>query len=57
MEWRDAHGDDRFVDIAYDDLVRDPVAAVAGAYEHYGEQLSSQAEAAMRRVRGGAPAG
>jgi hypothetical protein len=49
MSWRDANGDDRFVDVAYDDLVRDPVAAVAGAYEQHGEQLSPGAEAAMRR--------
>jgi hypothetical protein len=49
MTWRDAHGDERFVDIAYDDLVRDPVAAVVGAYEHHGERLSPQADAAMRR--------
>jgi hypothetical protein len=49
MTWRDEHGDERFVDIAYDELVRDPVAVVAAAYEHHGEQLSAQAEANMRR--------
>jgi hypothetical protein len=49
MGWRDERGDGRFVDVAYDDLVRDPVGVVAGLYEHFGEDLSTQAEAAMRR--------
>jgi hypothetical protein len=49
MAWRDEHGDERFLDVAYADLVRDPVAVVAGVYDHFGEQLSTQAETNMRR--------
>ena len=49
MSWRDAHGDDRFVDVAYDELLDDPVGTVAGVYEHFGEVLSTQAEVDMRR--------
>jgi hypothetical protein len=49
MAWRSEHGDEQFVDLAYDDLVADPVAAVAAIYEHFGEEVSPQAEAAMRR--------
>lgn len=49
MAWREEHGDDQFVDVAYADLVRDPVACIQGVYERFGEQLSPQAEHAMRR--------
>jgi hypothetical protein len=40
---------DAFVDIAYRDLVRDPVAAAASIYERLGERLSPDAAAAMAR--------
>jgi hypothetical protein len=48
MAYRARHGDDRFVDVAYDDLVRDPAGTVARVYERFGEELSPDAEAAMR---------
>jgi hypothetical protein len=48
MAWREAHGDDRFLDVAYDALVGDPVGTARGIYEHYGDELTPQAEAAMR---------
>jgi LPS sulfotransferase NodH len=47
MAWRDTHGDGRFVDVAYADLVDDPLATVRSIYAHFGEELSSAAEAAM----------
>jgi len=49
MEWRATHGDDRFVDVAYDDLVADPVATVRAIYRHFDEDLGADGEAAMRR--------
>ncbi len=49
MTWRDTHGDDAFVDVAYDQLVADPIGVVRGIYEHGGDELSVEAEAAMRR--------
>ena len=49
MRWRHDHGDAQFVDVSYRDLVADPVGAVAGIYGHFGEEVSPQAEAAMRR--------
>jgi hypothetical protein len=49
MDWRDRHGDDRFVDVAYGDLIADPVGTVGSIYGHFGEDLSAQAEASMRR--------
>jgi hypothetical protein len=49
MSWRDRHGDERFVDVAYDDLIADPVGTVRSVYGRFGEELSAQAEASMRR--------
>jgi hypothetical protein len=49
MEWRDAHGDARFFDIAYADLVRDPVGVVGAMYDRFGDELSASAESSMRR--------
>jgi len=39
---------DSFVDIAYSDLVRDPIGTVAGMYDQLGESFSAEAEEAMR---------
>jgi len=39
---------DAFVDIAYSDLVGDPIPTVASLYERLGEPFTNEAEAAMR---------
>ena len=57
IDWRDAHGDDRFVDIGYRELVTDPVAALGRVYEHFGEELSPHAEGSMRRYMTEHPSG
>jgi hypothetical protein len=57
MSWRASHDDSMFVDIAYDDLVRDPVAVIRQAYEHGGEELSADAERAMRQYLAAHPRG
>jgi len=49
MEWRDTHDDHMFVDIAYGDLVADPMATIRSVYEHGGDELTVEAERAMRR--------
>ena len=49
MRWRDTHDDSIVVDVPYDDLVADPVAAVRSIYEHAGDELASKAESLMRR--------
>jgi hypothetical protein len=49
MRWRDANGDERFIDVPYDALVADPVGTVRAAYAHFGEELSPAAEAGMQR--------
>jgi hypothetical protein len=49
MRWRDANGDDRFVDVSYEDLVADPVGTVRGVYTRFGEELSPEAEESMQR--------
>ncbi len=40
---------DAFVDVAYADLVRDPIGTVASIYEQLGEEFTAEAEAAMRQ--------
>jgi hypothetical protein len=37
-----------FVDVAYSDLVNDPITTVASIYEQLGEEFTAEAEAAMR---------
>ena len=41
-------GDDRFLDVHYNDLTADPVAAVTRIYEHFGIQVD---DGTVRRVR------
>ncbi|MEX0665605.1 MAG: sulfotransferase [Acidimicrobiia bacterium] len=48
MTWRGTHDDAIFVDVAYDDLVADPIAAVRSVYERGGDELTPSAESAMR---------
>jgi hypothetical protein len=48
LEYRRRHGDKRFVDVSYRSLTAAPVDAVRDIYDALGEQLSEEAEAAMR---------
>jgi hypothetical protein len=48
IEWRARNGDDAFHDIAYRDMVDDPIGAVRGMYAAFGEELTDDAEQAMR---------
>jgi hypothetical protein len=55
MEFRDRHPSlsDRFVDVQYLDLVRNPVATVRRIYESFGIALSADAERRMYSFLGG----
>jgi hypothetical protein len=57
MIWRDTHDDAMFVDVGYDDLVGDPIAAVRSVYERGEDELSPDAEAAMHRYLAEHPRG
>lgn len=48
IAFRDRIGDDRFYDIAFDDLQSDPIGTIHGLYEWLGEDLTPEAEAAMQ---------
>lgn len=48
LDHRSRHGDARFLDIAYADLVADPLGTVRTVYAWLGRPLSAEAEAAMR---------
>jgi hypothetical protein len=48
VEHRDREGDDAFYDLHYRQLAADPVGAVRGIYEHFGETLTPEAETQMR---------
>lgn len=47
MAFRDQVGEDRFVDVHMRDLVRDPVATVAAAYEGVGWEFTGRFESAL----------
>ena len=47
-EYRDAHGDDGFLDVQYPDLMADPIGVVRAIYEWEGTEFTPVAEAAMR---------
>jgi hypothetical protein len=48
VDFRRRHGDERFVDVPYRALTRQPVETVQRLYDDLGEPLSDQALAAMR---------
>ena len=48
MQFRQAHGDDRFFDVPYRDLTADPVGTVQRLYEQLGDPLTGETEAALR---------
>ena len=47
-EFRDAHGDDGFLDVQYPDLMADPIGVVRSIYAWEGTEYTPEAEAAMR---------
>jgi hypothetical protein len=49
LELRDARYADRFVDVWYQDALRDPIAEVRRIYAFVGRELGDDAEARMRR--------
>jgi hypothetical protein len=48
IAFRDRVGEDRFYDIAFDDLQSDPIGSVRGLYEWLGEDLPPSTTAAMQ---------
>jgi NAD(P)-dependent dehydrogenase (short-subunit alcohol dehydrogenase family) len=51
IEVRDGGAADRFIDVQYDSLVRDPVAEIARIYAHAGVDFDTRAKNAMRSVQ------
>jgi Sulfotransferase family len=47
IAFRDRVGEDRFYDIAFDELQADPIGSVRGLYEWLGEEFTPAAKAAM----------
>jgi hypothetical protein len=47
-EFRERRGDAGFYDLHFHEFVRDPVRGVRDIYAHFGEELSPEAEVAMR---------
>ena len=48
IAFRDRVGEDRFYDLAFDDLQADPIGSVRGLYDWLGEDLPSSTVAAMQ---------
>ncbi len=57
VEFRARHGDGRFLDLAYQDIVRDPIGCVRHIYTRLGRELTPSAERSMREHVGRAPQG
>ena len=55
MDTRDRIGDDAFFDVAYADVVRDPVAVVGAIYERFGIEWNPEKEAYFRRFHAANP--
>jgi hypothetical protein len=49
MERRTAIGEEHFIDVAYQDVASDPLAAVRSIYERAGRPFTPEVEAAMKR--------
>jgi hypothetical protein len=47
LDFRDRVGEDRFVDISFPDLNADPVDSVRRAYDHFGLEVSAEADRRM----------
>jgi hypothetical protein len=54
---RDAGREDRFADVVYADLMRDPIASIAGVYERFALPFSAEAESRMRAYLAARPKG
>jgi len=54
LDFRARVGDAAFIDIAYDEVVADPVGAIGKIYEHWGRELSPGAAAGIRAHHAGA---
>jgi hypothetical protein len=54
---RPSYDPGQFFDVAYDDLVSDPLGVVAGLYSRFGLPLTPSARAAMAPLAGGASSG
>jgi hypothetical protein len=57
MTWRDTHDDDAFVDVAYSELVADPIGVVRAIYAREDTALGSEAESAMQAYLDAHPRG
>jgi hypothetical protein len=55
MDTRDRIGDDAFFDVAYADVVRDPVAVVGTIYERFRIEWNAEKEAYLRRFHAANP--
>ena len=57
MRVRDGGREAQFADVVYADLMRDPIATIAGIYARFGIAFSAEAESRMRRYLAAKPKG
>jgi hypothetical protein len=55
--FRDVHGENSIHDLRYKDLMADPIGEMRKVYAHFDEELTQEAEAAMRKLLAEAPKG
>lgn len=49
MDFRDKHGEDRVIDVHYDQLLNDPLTAMKNLYAALGDEWTAEAEAGIQR--------
>jgi len=57
IAFKEKHGEDSILDVQYADTVRDPLGVVRRIYDHFGEPLTPEAEAAMNGYMAANPKG
>jgi Sulfotransferase family len=57
MDARTRHNPAQFIDVQYEDFVKDPVATVASIYDHFGLTLTEDAHHAMTQLHGSSGGG
>jgi hypothetical protein len=55
VSFRSKHGDARFIDVPYEDIVRDPVEVIRAVYARIGRDLSAETEGLLRAHMAKAP--
>ena len=57
MRYREAHGDDQFIDVQFQDFMSDPIGSVKRIYDRFDQRLSPEGEAKLKAWHADHPQG